>query len=173
MQIPAILGETKTLAVNMAGGRGMSDQDSPPQALALDIPGQQQNNWCWAAVSVGIADFYFQTGESQCAFATRVLDNKSGERCCRTSRGGVCDKQNFLHKALAVAGCFVRWETSDATSFADAQSDFRSASARRTGPISFERTFRRDFRGPHWGGRSTNVDHQRPGRSAHRAVDVG
>lgn len=41
--------------------------------LPVDIPIQQQTNWCWVAVGSGITSFYDQTAYSQCSVVTEVF----------------------------------------------------------------------------------------------------
>src|SRR3954466_8432973 len=55
---------------------------APPEEIILDvtIPAQQQTNWCWAAVSVGIARAYHDNPPDQCTLATSILGQ--GLHCC-------------------------------------------------------------------------------------------
>jgi hypothetical protein len=68
--------------------------------IALPLPFQERTYWCWAAVSKGVADWYFQGNSQyrQCSIATSVLN--VGD-CCN---GAPCNKIYDLDKALAAVG---------------------------------------------------------------------
>lgn len=59
--------------------RGVTAAWSEEVKLDLEIPAQQQINWCWAAASVGVADSYgdqlsgVSAADRQCTLATSVL----------------------------------------------------------------------------------------------------
>ena len=114
-KIARIFGQLRTVAP--AGGRialGMAANGSGK--LVMNIPNQEQDNWCWAAVAVGIGDFLLARQTQQCAFASDVLGMASGA-CCGTQSGGPCDKQWYLDRALSKVGCFERLDVP--ASFAD------------------------------------------------------
>ncbi len=70
------------------------------RTLAVAVPDvhKDRDNWCWAAVAVGIADAYSDTGLSQCYYARQVIS-----RSCCTKRGD-CNNTRKLSEALGVTG---------------------------------------------------------------------
>lgn len=73
-----------------------SSTGAPP--LAIDVPHQEQDNWCWCAVTVGVSRFFDQTFSlSQCETAAKVL--QVADACNRPDEGDV-DRMFDLDKAL-------------------------------------------------------------------------
>jgi hypothetical protein len=76
------------------------------KTLDVTIPQQQQSNWCWAAVGVGIVAFYGTT-YSQCYVVTLVLTSLySGFNinCCTTanpSDPSGCNRESGADQALS------------------------------------------------------------------------
>jgi len=64
--------------------------------LDMRIPRQQQTNWCWAAVAVGIKDAYLDHPPEQCALATSTF----GQECCPIGINPSCDAPHALEKPL-------------------------------------------------------------------------
>jgi|SRR6185436_1483528 len=65
--------------------------------LDVKVPRQAQDNWCWAAVSVGIRRAYRGSRMLQCEVASRVLSLV----CCRAGTEPACNVQRRLGRALA------------------------------------------------------------------------
>jgi len=73
-----------------------SSTGAPP--LDIDVPHQEQDNWCWCAVTVGISRFFDQTFSlSQCETAAQVLP--IADACNRPGDDDV-DRMFDLDKAL-------------------------------------------------------------------------
>jgi hypothetical protein len=64
--------------------------------LRLIVPSQEGNNWCWAAVAVGVEAAYEGMAECQCAVAARVV----GTECCPYGKQTGCDTTQDLPCAL-------------------------------------------------------------------------
>jgi Papain-like cysteine protease AvrRpt2 len=64
--------------------------------LDMRIPHQQQTNWCWAAVAVGIKDAYRDGPLKQCALATSIF----GQQCCDPGINPSCDVPHTLEEPL-------------------------------------------------------------------------
>lgn len=71
---------------------------APPTSgkVSVSIPHQQQQNWCWAAVSVGITTFYGSTTWTQGSVAQAEL----GLNCCAAPLPTSCDVPWYLDRAL-------------------------------------------------------------------------
>jgi hypothetical protein len=69
------------------------------KTLKVDLPEQGQDHWCWAAVSIGIAQAYGDTTfeTQQCDVASRVL---APLKCCPEGFNDACDVPNPLSSAL-------------------------------------------------------------------------
>jgi len=71
-----------------------------PQSACVGIvvPRQLQTQWCWAAVSLGVATLY-STGTpwTQCSIVNAEL-NLTG--CCQNGASSACNQPWFLHRAL-------------------------------------------------------------------------
>ena len=59
------------------------------------VPLQDKNNWCWAAVSVGVSTWYGGTSWTQCAVAQAALGLD-----CATPLPSGCDVPWYLDRAL-------------------------------------------------------------------------
>ena len=76
--------------------------------LDLTVQRQQQTQWCWAAVSVSIGDFYRKpTAGTQC---TMVCSEFGRDDCCANGGSEVCNKPWYLDKALERIGIFAGLE---------------------------------------------------------------
>ncbi len=70
-----------------------------PVHLDVAVPLQQQPQWCWAAVAVGVAAYYDPaTAWTQC----RVVGEVLGAECCATPECVECGRQWYLDEALAL-----------------------------------------------------------------------
>ena len=65
--------------------------------LDVNVPRQAQDNWCWAAVSVGIRRAYEGSATLQCQVATQVLGQHP---CCPAGVETFCNVQRPLVPAL-------------------------------------------------------------------------
>jgi len=71
--------------------------------LKIEVPDQEENNWCWAAVAVGIAKAYGDFSLTQCGVATLMFrDDNPAPQCCAEDQRGVCDRQAALSEVLAI-----------------------------------------------------------------------
>jgi hypothetical protein len=72
--------------------------------LDLSVPHQEQNNWCWAATSDGVAHYY-DSGSTwtQCQVANSTLGRSD---CCGAGASGACNVPWYLDQALTTVGHF-------------------------------------------------------------------
>lgn len=79
--------------------------------LTFRVEKQLKDNWCWAAVSSSIANFYDgDSGWTQCRIANAHLGKTV---CCGSAAiSAECDEPSRLHEALGVIGIFVRMDRS-------------------------------------------------------------
>ncbi len=72
--------------------------------LHLHVPHQQEDNWCWAATSDGIAHYYHHSSTwTQCAIADAELGRSD---CCGSGASGPCNVYGYLDQALGIVGDF-------------------------------------------------------------------
>lgn len=69
------------------------------------VPTQEQDQWCWAAVSLGVALFFGQNAWSQCGIASAEL---SPLNCCGPDASGPCNQPWRLDLALSRVGHFFK-----------------------------------------------------------------
>lgn len=75
---------------------------APP--LGIDVPHQEQDNWCWCAVTVGVSRFFDPTFSlRQCETAARILS--IGDACIRPGDDDV-NRLFELDRALGTFGHF-------------------------------------------------------------------
>ena len=67
------------------------------------VPHQLQTEWCWAAVSCGVAAFYGPSQWTQCSIASAEL---APLNCCGSDGSGACNQYGYLDRALARVGHF-------------------------------------------------------------------
>jgi hypothetical protein len=81
--------------------------------LPFNMQPQQQSNWCWAAVSTSVAE-YFDSGSgwTQCLVANGELGRSD---CCGTGAGGPCNVYGFLDTSLSRVGHFDKITSGTAT----------------------------------------------------------
>ena len=74
---------------------------------------QEQDNWCWAAVAVSVAQFYSSTTPwtQQCDVASREL----AKMCCPAGVNAACDVPWYLDNALTRVGHFSTWTNGPGT----------------------------------------------------------
>ncbi|NAX10196.1 hypothetical protein C1W90_04665 [Burkholderia pseudomallei] len=85
-------------SVPMAGGAGPAQPSVMLQNFAM--PNQQQDEWCWAAVSIAFRNFYGRNADAmtQCQLARKILSNGN---CCENMAG--CNFPEDLQAALTAA----------------------------------------------------------------------
>ncbi len=84
--------------VSLPDPGSLRDLDAPVR-LAVSVPLQEQGQWCWAAITAGVAAWYDAASSwTQC----RVVGATLGTECCATPECLDCDQQWYLHEALAV-----------------------------------------------------------------------
>jgi hypothetical protein len=72
--------------------------------LNLSVPHQEQDNWCWAATSDGVAHYYSSASPwTQCTIANADLSRSD---CCGAGAVGPCNVYGFLDQALTTVGHF-------------------------------------------------------------------
>ena len=81
--------------------------------ILFDMQPQQESNWCWAATSTSVAQFYNpSSGWTQCLVANGELSRTD---CCGTGASGACNVPWYLDTALQLVGRLDHWNTSVAT----------------------------------------------------------
>ena len=68
------------------------------KSLPFTVPEQEKEEWCWAAVGVGLHDYYNQESPSQCEVAGEVLSAD----CC--SDPDMCNDPQTLDRVLKKLG---------------------------------------------------------------------
>ena len=68
--------------------------------LGVNVPTQEETNWCWAATSKGIEDYYGSARHSQCEIAGLTL----GADCC--GNRVPCNIAYYLDSALTAVAHF-------------------------------------------------------------------
>jgi hypothetical protein len=74
-----------------------------PAAVTMTVPDQERDEWCWAAVCVGVREAYEQVTSRVCEVAGEVLFG-DGTSCCTNPDG--CDEAMYLSLALGRLGYF-------------------------------------------------------------------
>jgi hypothetical protein len=75
--------------------------------ILFSMQPQQQTNWCWAAVSTSVAEFYHpSSGWTQCSVAGAELARTD---CCGAGASGPCNVPWYLDKALTRVGRLDHW----------------------------------------------------------------
>ena len=85
-----------------AAGSVAASSDAIP---GFTVPHQEQDNWCWAAVSVGVDSCYGGGNWTQCRLAGAEL----GLGCCSTPFPNGCDAPFYLDRSLTGVGRFDRY----------------------------------------------------------------
>jgi Papain-like cysteine protease AvrRpt2 len=81
---------------------------APWKRLEFTVQRQEQSQWCWAAVSVSIADFYERpTNWTQCRL---VCDMRQISGCCEDGSTPDCNQPWYLDKALDGMGALRRFD---------------------------------------------------------------
>lgn len=83
------------------------------QSVNFTVPSQQQTNWCWAAVSTGIAHYYDSASTvTQCDVVNQQLVRRD---CCRNGGSKACNVYGYLGQALTFVGHLASEEAQAAT----------------------------------------------------------
>lgn len=69
-------------------------------SLNFTMQPQTQTNWCWAAVSASVGNYYGTGSWTQCGVATAALDRN----CC--NQPGPCNVYGYLDSALRITRSF-------------------------------------------------------------------
>lgn len=122
MPLAGFLNPLQTLAPPMqiaaaAGGDDAARSSGSLQGFA--VPHQLQTEWCWAAVSCGVAAFYGPSQWTQCSIASAEL---APLNCCGSDGSGACNQYGYLDRALARVGHFDNMTALNAT-FASVQTE--------------------------------------------------
>jgi hypothetical protein len=82
------------------------------RSLAFTMQAQEQANWCWAAVSVSVAQYYLSSTSwsRQCDLAAQEL----GKVCCPAGSNPACDIPWYRDRALQRVGHFNTWASGSA-----------------------------------------------------------
>ncbi len=84
-----------------AGGAGPAPTGA--KVLSFSMQTQSQTQWCWAAVSASVAQYFSAstTWANQCDVANTTLGRTD---CCGTGAGGPCNIPYYLDTALTTVG---------------------------------------------------------------------
>lgn len=86
------------------------------QLLNFTVPLQQETEWCWAAVSTGIAHYYNSASTvTQCQVVNQQLGRSD---CCKNPASSLCNIPGYLDQALTFVG-HLSSEEGKAASYAD------------------------------------------------------
>ena len=104
--------------------------DAPPvdieyqkSILSFVMPTQLQSQWCWAATSLGVAQYYDPaTTWTQCTIANSQLSRSD---CCGVGAAGACNVGQVLDNPLQIVGHLDRMVLS-VTAFADVATEVNS-----------------------------------------------
>ena len=84
-----------------ADGGGAASSSGLLQGFAVSQ--QLESEWCWAAVSSSVANFYGPTQWTQCGVASAEL---APLNCCGSDGAGACNQPWYLDRALTRVGHF-------------------------------------------------------------------
>src|SRR6185295_7189908 len=90
---------TRRLAVPPGDQVGVADVAAPLN-INFRVSRQLQTEWCWAALSASVADYFGDDGWSQCLVAAA----ETGGACCDDGSSPVCNRPHFLEAALRRVG---------------------------------------------------------------------
>jgi Papain-like cysteine protease AvrRpt2 len=81
--------------------------------LNFTVPSQLESNWCWAAVSTGVAHYYNSASAvTQCQVVNAQLGRSD---CCRNPGSSNCNVTGYLQTALTFVGHLQSMQNSAAT----------------------------------------------------------
>ena len=91
---------------------GMAGQPTA-HLLNFTVPLQTQTNWCWAAVSTGVAHYYSSTSTvTQCQVVNAQLSRTD---CCKSPGSTSCNVTGYLDQGLTFVGHLKSVQSSAAT----------------------------------------------------------
>jgi len=97
--VPALQSVLPRSGPSSGLGGAPAFSDSIP---TFTVPRQQQTNWCWAAVTLGVETFFNSaTTETQCSIANKALGRAD---CCPSRQGNPCDQTWYLEDVLGKTG---------------------------------------------------------------------
>ena len=106
MPVAGFLGPLQPLALpmQMAAPAGGGAAPSSGSLQGFTVSHQLQSEWCWAAVSSSIANFYGPTQWTQCGVASSFLKID----CCGSDASGPCNQPEPLDDPLNLVGHYGR-----------------------------------------------------------------
>lgn len=109
MNLPSVLGVPRRLGQSSGKFANMGPVGGGPPASAavsVRIPRQIQTNWCWAAVTEGIWNYYDRANsKQQCEVARLSLGHSPAQQCCCKGKSE-CNRPYYLDVSLKVADCY-------------------------------------------------------------------
>src|SRR5258706_6241077 len=102
MSLPKLLQTTRQKITLPAAAAAMGGGPETSATLSFSQQTQQQNLWCWAAVTVSVSLFYNAgSGWSQCSLVNAELGRSD---CCFNGGLFVCYRTSTLDAPLSRAG---------------------------------------------------------------------
>lgn len=88
------------------GGDPDAETSADAKTLNFAMQAQKQTQWCWAAVSASVADYYGTAGFTQCDLATWAASTRgvANANCCKDGSSSDCNKPFTLDTALKHVG---------------------------------------------------------------------
>lgn len=105
MGLPSVLGPIRRIGGASAHLHGPLGGSGPGAMLNVQIPAQVRTNWCWAAVTEGIWEYYAPGAKLQCEIASQVLGHNHADNCC-CGGNQLCNRAYYLDVALQTFGFF-------------------------------------------------------------------
>jgi papain like cysteine protease AvrRpt2 len=101
MSLPKLLQETKQ-KIKFPAIAAMGGAPQSSATLPFSQQRQQQDQWCWAAVTVSVSLFYDAgTGWTQCSLVNAELSRVD---CCSNGSSSACNKPSTLDAPLSRTG---------------------------------------------------------------------
>ncbi len=122
-KVPSFLVTTRSKKKSASRPLGGTISPSVQNKLAFTMETQTQTQWCWAAVSTSISQFFHTTSTwTQCSVANSAWSRSD---CCGSGAGGLCNNPWYLNSALEIVDAFDRM-TSAVENFATSKSEIDS-----------------------------------------------
>jgi len=100
MMLPGFLGPGTTVSLSPVVAERAAGGGGGGGSLGFVIEPQFQTNWCWAAVSKSVSEFYDHASPwTQCSIANAALPRTD---CCGQGAGAACNVPWYLQTALGV-----------------------------------------------------------------------